>query len=113
METIKARFVGGPWHNEVKDVSRLPEIRHFVEIGDRSIIGSYYAKDHYFETQSYRLQRFVSEGGAKFRQYIHESLIRDGEPVPSSYVDAELPELPREMFWSFLDRLLGAASAAA
>lgn len=111
-DTIKARFVGGPKHNDVIEVSRLHEIR--VAVQTRSFAemlawtdNQQIAQDSY-RCESYRLCRFVSEGSAYYAQYIHESLMQRGEPARETYRDAEFPRMPAAYFDLFALRLIRA-----
>ena len=105
--TIKARFVGGPLHNRVMECARLPVFKvpictKVVSIWETSLV----PHESTFEQREYRLCGFVSEGGAKFSQYVYENYIVDGAPDRVTYTDSELPKLPDEYFWRFLDRLV-------
>ena len=91
------RFVGGPWHNEVRWVELRWRIDVHVPVQDPFQSSWFWSKDVPFDEplhrrETYMLCRFVSEGGAPFRQYIHQSLIcRDGAPMTEAYIDKTLP----------------------
>lgn len=83
---IKARFVGGPKHNEVIECEGSPIA---VVAGQQSFKAMLRATDDLIEDtlklSHYRLLRFVSEGGARWSQYVHESLLVSGEPDRRTY----------------------------
>lgn len=113
METIKARFVGGPRHNEIIECSRLPAMYFAVPIDPPSLyeLHRYDRLDKYeplFKQTTYYLHRFVSEGGARFAQYIHESELDAGQPKRSTFTDPSLPPLPDDVEREFWYRLVRA-----
>ena len=95
-ETIKLRFVGGSRHNDVIECSKPPVI-YFPKPVAAGLFLEWPPAVAYapaFESESYFLFEFPSEGGARFWQYVHESLIVDGVPSRESYVEPEaLPGL--------------------
>jgi hypothetical protein len=113
-EYIKARFVGGPRHNEVIECARLPCIRAIERVNQQSLAAAIASPnalldpDVSFRTTEYRLFRFVSEGGSKWAQYVHESQIENGDPRRSTYAEAELPKMPVDDELEFHGRLLAA-----
>lgn len=107
-DTIKARFVGGPKHNELLTCNRLSYIRVAER---RPLTLAYFSGppeivEDAFRATEYRLCGFVSEGGARFEQYIHESLIHNGTPDRCTYAEPELPAMPGECFSFFAMRLV-------
>ena len=102
MKTVKARFVGGPWHNRVEEVSRLMDIA--VEEFAHGLTLPTLEPTKVIRTR-YVLYAFVSEGGAEFLQYVHESECKDGQPLPWTYTDNAFPDLPDEIAGPFLYRL--------
>lgn len=100
MNTIKARFVGGPWHNQVKEVQRLNRIAvlDHIELGTKV---SYYGVDHppkitksHFHYSYYHLQQAHSDQ-VIFFEYVHESVKGWPEEEGGVY------ELPRYMIFNF------------
>ena len=108
MQTIKARFVGGEWHNRLIECQSLPVIRVparrpvTVAYGPASLVPSQ------FECESYYLCRFYTAGRTIYSQYVHESLMRSGEPQPEAYCEDEFAPMPESMFEHFIGRLITA-----
>jgi hypothetical protein len=87
---IKARFVGGPKHNEVVETDGWPAITVVEPTPFKVMLDA--PLDVFEDTRKishYRLMRFVSEGGARWMQYIHESLIVKNEPDHRTYAPPE------------------------
>jgi hypothetical protein len=109
-ETIKARFVGGPWHNEIKLVPRMAtlKIREPESVSTASILNYLKLNKETFETTDYLLFHFVTEGGAEWYQYVHQSLVHNGtEAEPWTYCDdVEFPILPGKVYDRFLNWLV-------
>lgn len=111
-DTIKARFVGGPWHNRVVafasmnllcvrvvEAPKVPASVYLAEPDEPYSAEKFSAKEH-----RYYLHRFF-QGDRKhptfYEQYVHESLIIKGEPIRETYSDPPLPELPPEIWQGF------------
>lgn len=68
---IKARFVGGPWHNAVREVPRRPYLDvPAVVCGDSELSPVRVANRHHLERVRYKLTRCGSDGGAVYYQYV-------------------------------------------
>lgn len=109
--TIKARFVGGPWHNEVREVRES----HVVFVAEQPKIDLWKipSADELIDLEPirkhlYHLMKFVSDGGAKYFQYIHESLVRGGVPCRTAYTDPPLPVFQFDP-WKLIDLHLAMA----
>lgn len=77
----KIRFVGGPWHNRIVHVQlrdRImvhdPKPLELVEIWK---LAEGPSKRDIIKTECYTLHKYVSDRGARYLQYIHESLTFD------------------------------------
>ena len=108
-EYIKARFVGGQRHNQVIEVPRLNIIQS-AKLTQVAVASITRAELEYEppSIEEYRLERFVSEGGAQFRQYIHESLLKSGKPPAWTFSEAGMPRLPIGWHAEFCKRLQAA-----
>ena len=109
-DTIKARFVGGPWHNRVVEVRSLNAIEVPSPVRDTSVFDACphpYSVTAY-KSEAYLLCRFVSEGGSPFCQYIHQSLMNGTTPRRTTYTDPPL-FVPDVLFRQFTTRLVMAA----
>ena len=69
---IKVRFVGGPWHNSVREVPR----KHVLDVSV-NVAGehnpAHVANRHFLDRCRYRLHRFESKQGTPFFQYVLEA----------------------------------------
>src|SRR5688500_9122755 len=83
MDVIRVRFVGGPWHNQLRDVVPQGEI-HVIERDpplnswDQALFSLIGYRPQAKST--YTLCRFVAFSGCNFLQYIHESRFHRGKP---------------------------------
>jgi hypothetical protein len=101
--TIKARFVGGCLHNQILRVRRLIHVDH---IPPQPINFDFSLAPESIPVEHYQLYLFVSENGAKFVQYIHESLIAsDGSIDPRAFIEAKLPTMPDRITRKFDKRM--------
>jgi hypothetical protein len=97
-ETLKIRFVGGPYHNELRLVDRLEAVAYLGEVESES-----------FEPlpaimRFYRLCHFQTEFGTFFMQYVDESIL-GGDDFPTTSTE-KFPEWPEgEQVW---DKILSA-----
>lgn len=70
-DLIKARFVGGPWHNQVREVPRQP----FLDVSAKLIADAdespvRLASRHFLGRYRYRLVRSETPIGTAFWQYL-------------------------------------------
>jgi hypothetical protein len=111
MKRAKIRFVGGPWDNELREcelhacyyVAIAPKLLAIWDTTDLMEAPS-------IRKESYYLCRFYTEYKTLFLQYVHESMMRGGEPARKTYTE-DFPEMefdpwPMLLLW----RKLTAAS---
>lgn len=87
---LRYRFVGGPVNNELLTVNKN---HNGVEIPERTNIPKNWdgeSCDYDAKYISHRYLRFAfrTEYGTLYYQFIHNSLIVNGEPLPQTYVEA-------------------------
>lgn len=94
------RFVGGPWHNQIRDVELCPEImlRRPSESPLTTTL-SYAGCFTKVQEDRYFLANYVTCLGTHYYQYIHQSLLRDGVADVTTYRE----RLPR---WTISTRQL-------
>jgi hypothetical protein len=86
----RIRFVGGPWHNQLRQLELCPEviIRKPVQapLGISTSLSwagcfAETKEDRYFLAQCWTVQ------GTEYKQYVHQSLVRDGYADKSTYYE--------------------------
>jgi len=83
---IKARFVGGPLHNRVREVPRKPFIDVCpLVVGDSELSPVQLASRHYMDRCRYKLTPFDTGSGAVFFQYV---LVAEAEQLLSEELHA-------------------------
>jgi hypothetical protein len=97
------RFVGGPKHNSMLGVQLHPRIEFMAVPAISPMLDKpEFVTMPTFRKEEYTLLRFRTEYGTLYEQYVHESLLKDGELLePLVYRDADLPELPSELWQLF------------
>lgn len=75
--TLTVRFVGGPWHN------RLAEVPANCKIFDaRHLVAREWPQPCTMESALYRRTSCYTEEGTRYVQFVHDSLLDGGMPLP-------------------------------
>lgn len=97
--TEKIRFVGGPYHNRVTETNILHAIRVVERTEPLCTPTSYTEIRNSFRASSYLYFRFFTEEGAIYSQYVHESLIKNGDPISVTHEEpTNFPTLDEAFF---------------